>query len=324
MGHVRFPIREFYDSTSELVGIKSGILLNRFDISRILLERNDDEFLKSDNLDLVIRLGTDSITEMVIQLRQKLGNYPLVSPVQRDFDILRRHAIRTRDLSSVAGLIPLGHHYLRENKGMRNEELAQRLHEEEKIELEVARAVANIALDQEDTSVILYGGTKWDGITPLSKLFDSEVSPRSDEEFVEQKFIDYLAVNGHEIETIHWRNFERFCAEYFRRQGFVVVLGSGGNDGGVDIRVFRENDKNSAPFILIQCKRYNADRKVTIETVKSFYTDVQHEKAETGLIATTGYIATGGKKICQARKYNISFAEKDNVSSWAQSMWRYS
>jgi restriction system protein len=62
---------------------------------------------------------------------------------------------------------------------------------------------------------------------------------------------------------------------------------------------------------------------VTIETVKSFYTDVVFDKAKNGLIATTGYIAKGGKKVCETRGYNIKFAEKENIKKWAKEMWQF-
>jgi restriction system protein len=130
-----------------------------------------------------------------------------------------------------------------------------------------------------------------------------------------------LAVNGNEIELIHWRNFERFCAEYFKKQGYIVILGPGTNDGGIDIRAYKEH--GGAPDFVIQCKRYSKGKKVTIETVKSFYTDVVFENAKNGLIATTGYIAKGGKKVCETRGYNIKFAEKRYIKNWAKEMWKF-
>ena len=322
MGHVLFPIRDFYDSASELVGIKSGILLNRFDISKILLEKYNDDFLKSDKLDSLVRLGSDVITNMIVQLRRKLGNLPMQSPTQKDYLVMREYLIKTGDMT-ISGLPSVGFHFIHENPGITKEELAEKIKNSEKIDLRLATAAANIALEMEDTDIVMKAPADWDGFTPLSDIFDTEIKPKDDLDFIEQKFIDYLAVNGHEIENIHWRNFERFCAEYFKRQGYVVVLGPGTNDGGIDIRVFKEKSSTSSPFILIQCKRYKGEHKVTIETVKAFYSDVLFEGANEGVIATTGHIASGGKKVCQARKYNITFTEKDNVSKWATNMWTH-
>jgi len=77
------------------------------------------------------------------------------------------------------------------------------------------------------------------------------------------------------------------------------------------------------PFILIQCKKYTGDRKVSIETVKAFHSDVQFENAKIGLIATTGRIAPGGQKVVNARDNKINFAEKDLIKKWSSAMWTH-
>jgi len=86
-------------------------------------------------------------------------------------------------------------------------------------------------------------------VTRLEDLFTIEIFPKNKNTFIDQKFLDYLAVNGHEIENIHWRNFEKLIAEFFNKQGFKVVLGPGSNDGGVDIRVFNEMNQVCRLFL---------------------------------------------------------------------------
>lgn len=136
---------------------------------------------------------------------------------------------------------------------------------------------------------------------------------------MDQKFLDYIAANADELQKTHWRNFERFCAEFFNRLGYQIQLGPGGSDGGIDIRAFDPND-NSKPLIIIQCKRFKEGHQVGIETVKAFYTDVEFEQAQLGMIVTTSEIAPGGKKVCEARKYPLTFAELEEVKQWAKTM----
>ena len=120
---------------------------------------------------------------------------------------------------------------------------------------------------------------------------------------------------------MHWRNFERLTSEFFRRQGYEVDLGRRTKDGGVDVRVWTDKEsKNGPPFLLIQCKRTRD--VVGIETVKAFWTDVAFEQAEKGLIATTSSVSRDSKKICEVRKWPMSFAEGEQVQRWARSMWR--
>jgi restriction system protein len=73
--------------------------------------------------------------------------------------------------------------------------------------------------------------------------------------------------------------------------------------------------------MLIQCKRYKD--VVGIETVKAFWADVHFEGAEKGLIATTSSVSRDTKKICDARKWPMSFAEAADVQRWARTMWRH-
>ena len=132
-----------------------------------------------------------------------------------------------------------------------------------------------------------------------------------------------LTKNSEEMGKMHWRNFERLTTEFFKRQGYEVVLGPGTKDGGVDVRVWTDREsKAGPPMMLVQCKRTRS--VVGIETVKAFWTDVQFEQAEKGLIATTSSVSRDSKKISDVRQWPMSFAEGEQVQQWARSMWRLS
>lgn len=323
MGAVNFSTRAFYDSTTEYIGVKSGLLLGRFQIRDVLLNYLDDDFLVNDDLSKFIRLRAEEIEEMLLIIRQEIGNLPKVSPSEKDYEIVRNYLRRNKDFKEFPGLTIACARHIHENPQITNIELARLLEEKESYPSEISLSIANIGMELIDQSCILEPNSQsWNGLTNLSELFECEIKGENENEFLEQKFLDYLAVNGHEIEKIHWRNFERFCAEYFRKLGQHVVLGPGTNDGGIDIRVFDLDDK-SKPLILIQCKRHKKENKVSIETVKSFYSDVLFEGVQKGLIATSSFIAPGGKKVRDARGYNIDFAEYDNVKNWAKEMWTY-
>ena len=161
----------------------------------------------------------------------------------------------------------------------------------------------------------------WDGGTDLMDLFEKESIPRDKGEYIDQKFINYLQANPSKLEVMHWRNFERLTAEFFQRDGYQVKLGPGSNDGGIDVRVYNSTD-DSKPYIIIQCKRHKESNQVKIETVKSFYTDVEFEGAKMGLIATTSKVAVGGKKVVSIRKYPLKFAENKEIKDWVNKMKR--
>lgn len=323
MGKINFSTRAFYDSTTEYIGVKSGLLLGRFQIREILLKHYEDHFLVYDDLNRYIRISSNQMDDMLLKIRQNIGNLPMVSKTKKDWELVRRYIGRTGDIDSLAKSTSICMHYFEKYHNISNIELAQILEEKENYPKEISLQIANIGIEQIDQSCVLHPNSKsWNGLSNLSDLFDCEIVGENENEFLEQKFLDYLAVNGHEIEKIHWRNFEKFCAEYFRKLGQRVVLGPGTNDGGIDIRVYNPQDITK-PLILVQCKRYKKENKVSIETVKSFYSDVLFEKAQKGLIATSSYIATGGKKVRDVRGYNIDFAEYNNVKKWAREMWTH-
>ncbi len=73
--------------------------------------------------------------------------------------------------------------------------------------------------------------------------------------------------------------------------------------------------------MLIQCKRYKD--VVGIETVKAFWSDFHFQGAEKGLIATTSSVLRDSKKVCEVRKWPMSFAEATEIQKWARTMWRH-
>ena len=98
---------------------------------------------------------------------------------------------------------------------------------------------------------------EWDDIRELDELFAAEKLASPHGEYFDQRFVDFLAENFDEIDEINWRQFEGLAAEFFGRQGYVVQIGPGRADDGVDIRLWpNENAAERLPAaVLVQCKR---------------------------------------------------------------------
>ena len=159
----------------------------------------------------------------------------------------------------------------------------------------------------------------WKDKAELEDLFVSESLKTYYGSFIDQRYIDYLSNHLDDVGQIHWRKFEALTGEFFKRNGYEVVMGSGRNDGGIDIRVWKDKeDKENPPMILIQCKRQK--EKVQREIVKALWADIVHEDADSGLIVTSSQVSSGAKEDCKVRGYNISFAEKENLEKWIKSM----
>lgn len=159
----------------------------------------------------------------------------------------------------------------------------------------------------------------WVDAIELEDLFKSEDLTTQYGRFFDQRFIDYLEANFEQIGNIHWRKFEGLAAEYFDREGFVIDVGPGRNDDGIDLRVYpAEQDTSAPPLMIVQCKRQKD--KIGKALIKSVYADVLHEKAESGLIVTSSYLAPGAEKMKTARNYPVEMADRDSLREWVAKM----
>jgi len=160
---------------------------------------------------------------------------------------------------------------------------------------------------------------EWKDERALLDLFTSENLDTDHGLFFDQRFIDYLEANFDKIGDVNWRQFEGMTAEYLARQGFSVELGSGRNDGGVDIRVYpTDQHADLPPTMIVQCKRER--RKISKVIVKSLWADLVYENANSGLIVTTTELSPGAKKVCKARNYPIEQANREILRHWISNM----
>jgi hypothetical protein len=97
---------------------------------------------------------------------------------------------------------------------------------------------------------------EWDGSVPLRDLFDlgnlgagtaasGDLAP-----LIDQRFIDYLHAQPEDLSRMHWRQFEFLVGEFFRRNGYDVVITPPSGDGGVDVRAVRSVERSGRNLFL--------------------------------------------------------------------------
>ncbi|SDY14916.1 restriction endonuclease [Nitrosomonas sp. Nm58] len=156
---------------------------------------------------------------------------------------------------------------------------------------------------------------EWGNIQNLAEIFIRSGQRPVYGTFFDQRLINYLSVNSHQLGSIHWRKFEELIAECFQREGFDVEIGPGTNDDGVDIRVWIPGQREGKPpEYLIQCKRQKD--KIDKVTVKGLYADVAHEEAGMGLLVTTSEFSPGARSVVSARGYPVSEVNGEMLSHW--------
>jgi restriction system protein len=327
VGRIRARQSYFLDLASEEVACSSGVLLTDNNIKTLSVRYDIDEFRCLERSDRETAMRPEDFEDAVLNIRKAIGNLP-DTKMGQFFVLDAVIAVHDEggDPSKIAEAylaISKSGKYTSVGKGAIEEIIAISGQDS----LHVLKFLEAVGEMQQRRMNFLYGRVRqktWDGAVSLDRLFAGEHIPDDPTVYLDQRYIDYLARNSEEMGRIHWRNFERLTTEFFRRQGYEVNLGPGRKDGGVDVRVWTDKDsKTGPPLMLVQCKRHRYKDVVGIETVKAFWSDVHFEGAEKGLIATTSSVSRDSKKLCEVRKWPMTFAEAAEVQKWARTMWRH-
>ncbi|WP_396590310.1 restriction endonuclease [Allomuricauda sp. R78024] len=329
MGSVHLKLESLISTILDVVVIKTGLVISEGRLIQILNEEfPEDQTFQNypERKEFGLRLRSENFDKYCWKVRQKLGELEndirpyLVGDVDRAMEWYKKGYDPTKVMSRIIEV--MGENYHPENPHLIDPKpVLDKVIAENNAPIELIREMFEsiLAMQKVSNSISPVEQILWDGGIDLIHFFEKELKPKKPTEFIEQKFINYFEANPEKLEFMHWRNFERLTAEFFKREGYAVELGPGSNDGGIDIRVYdKENDEK--PYIIVQCKRHKESNQVKIETVKSFYTDVEFEEAKKGLIATTSRIAPGGKKVASIRKYPLEFAENQKIKDWVNKM----
>ncbi len=92
------------------------------------------------------------------------------------------------------------------------------------------------------------------------------------------------------VRALGWRDFERWVAEAFRRQGYDVQETADGADGGVDLVLLRRGETS-----YVQCKQWRA-RKVDVRRVRELYGVMAAGSVSRGIVITAGRFTSAAEK----------------------------
>lgn len=325
MGAIWYKRIELAATVSEVAGCKAGIALNRDQIIQHVPAYAD--FMLGDD-DQMIRIRAEEAEELFGDLLHALGNVHSPGITFPSDSLLRRYR-------NDPELGPLGPIILQLFLDM-FPTLEQRSPPDEPIDLTpflkeakhrhgaAGAMLAMEFIDDIEQSIhkkpwVDFRRLTWKNTVELSELFDSENLQSLYGRFFDQRFIDYLYRNFEAIDQINWRQFEGLTCEFFDRAGFQVEIGEGRNDDGIDGRVWMPGEtRESPPTILIQCKRQKD--KVQKVVVKALWADIVAGNARSGIIVTTSSLSPGAQRVCTARAYPITEADRITVRQWVESM----
>jgi restriction system protein len=96
------------------------------------------------------------------------------------------------------------------------------------------------------------------------------------------------------------RQFENAIAELFRTLGYSVKQTPYSNDGGKDAIAEKDGMK-----VLIECKRYAADRSIGRRDLQVFAAAIQDEKADGGIYVNTGSFTSTAREYAQKNRIQL-------------------
>ena len=328
---INFSIGQYVSSISEIVGHKTGLCLNENDLSRLVNDFSETEseiFLAPK--DHYIRIRSEDYEQIISWLLYKTGFTDRFYQRHEHIKIFHKYKNNDEKLNIYYDVfqkwIDQCNYTIKEfEKGKTKSinpvpviEYSRKKYGDfgEKLALDIVMAFDR---EMQISPWARFQHINWKDKRKLEELFKSENLETEYGEFFDQRFIHYLINNFDDIGKIHWRQFEALACEYFDKLGFHVEIGSGRDDGGVDLRVWKDKSSQKGPAnILVQCKRQK--KKVEKVVVKALWADVLDEQADSGLIVTSSSISPGAREVCNARGYTINEANRGTLKKWLLSM----
>ena len=125
----------------------------------------------------------------------------------------------------------------------------------------------------------------------------------------------HFARRPDDLHRISWRNFETLLFRIFQNQGFEAVLGPGGADGGVDIRLL-QRDPLGDILTLVQAKHYAPRNKVGLQPVQALFGAAQADGAQHGIVITTSEYLPGARAFAARQNVQLDLRTSNDVAAW--------
>ena len=139
---------------------------------------------------------------------------------------------------------------------------------------------------------------------------DEEIKRRKSEEEQRRRLESLLRRDAvqDEINYISGAEFERFMADFLRRQGYRVEETKASGDQGVDLVLPDVNGKR----VVVQLKRYA--RPVGDAAVQATFAGMAHYQANEGWIVTTSSFTKSAREL--ARSTRVRLIDGDELGVW--------
>ncbi len=119
-----------------------------------------------------------------------------------------------------------------------------------------------------------------------------------------------------DLDSLTWREFEELVAELLGKDGYLVELGKGRNDSGVDIVAIKDLGIHGLFKAVWQTKKLEHGNKVGVSIVRELADTRNQQGASKGIIATTTYLTKGALARVEREKYLLAKVDRDDLMKW--------
>ncbi len=133
------------------------------------------------------------------------------------------------------------------------------------------------------------------------------------------EIFEYFHINPKKLYSLSSRQFEVLVGEIFKNQGYFTELGSGQNDGGIDLKLYQKDEIDQI-VTLVQVKKYKEALPIKLESVAFLQSIVDEEKANRGLFITTSRYLPQAQKFALRQKSRLILANSNDVAKWCDTV----
>ena len=141
----------------------------------------------------------------------------------------------------------------------------------------------------------------------------------SDIKAIEKDLIKLIKKNPRDIYTLTPREFEKFIAELYSKNGYNVVLTKETRDGGKDFIITNKSVLGNQ-LVYGQCKQKRSDKPVGISVIKELHSTVVMEKATAGIVVTSSYFSADATKFANEIRHTMSLVDFVKLNKMIESI----
>ena len=123
----------------------------------------------------------------------------------------------------------------------------------------------------------------------------------------------HIAKDSSHLYNLDWKKFEELIAGLLESHGWEIRPQGYTKDGGIDLIAVRLVEPKVPISMLVQCKRFNKDRRVGVQVVREVWSIKWRNAFHQAMIATSSSFTKGARE--EANQWNMMLSDHDNIVS---------